>query len=314
MVLLNFIPLNLNCKYAIINAVMYSAIEKNKRNTIFVMMIFVALVGGLAWLLSYLYFGNDYSSVIFILIIAGIFAFMQYFLSSKLALAVTGAKEISKKDNPRLYRIVENLAITLGLPNPKIYIIEDPALNAFATGRDPKRASVAATTGLLDSLDDDELEAVMAHEMGHVQNYDIRLSMIVFGLVSVIGIMADLLFRLSWGFGRDSDNKNPIVLVLGFVAVILAPIAATLVQLAVSRQREYLADASGCMTTRHPDALISALKKLKEYSRPMRRQSSSTAHLFFANPLSAKSFSKLFSTHPPLEDRIKRLENSQDKF
>lgn len=293
---------------------MYSAIEKNKRNTILIMFAFVAIVGGLAWLYSYLYLANDYSSVLFILFIAAIFALVQYFLSSKIALAVTGAKEIQKKDNPRLYRIVENLAITLGLPTPKIHIIEDSALNAFATGRDPQHASVAATTGLLDALDDDELEAVMAHEMGHVQNYDIRLSMIVFGLVSVIGIMADLLFRLSWGFGRESENKNPIILVLGFAAVILAPIVATLVQLAVSRQREYLADASGCMTTRHPDALISALKKLKQYNRPMRRQSSSTAHLFFSNPLSPKNFSKLFSTHPPIEDRIQRLENNQDKF
>lgn len=293
---------------------MYSAIEKNKRNTIFIMMIFIIIIGVLSWILSYFYFGNDLNSVLLIILVAFIFAFIQYYSASKIALAVTGAREIQKKDNTRLYRIVENLSITLGLPNPKIYIIEDSAPNAFATGRDPQHASVAVTTGLLEIMNDQELEAVMAHEMGHVQNYDIRLSMIVFGLVSIIGLISDLFFRISWSFNDDNDNRNPIFFVIGLVAVILAPIVATMVQLAMSRQREYLADASGCMTTRHPEGLIDALKKLKDYGKPMRRQSSSTAHMFFTNPLSSKSFSRLFSTHPPLEDRIKRLENNQYKF
>lgn len=293
---------------------MYSAIERNKRNTVLIMMVFVCLIGALSWILSYVYLGNDLNSVLFILIFASVFALIQYYSASKIALTVTGAKEIRKKDNPRLFRIVENLSITLGLPNPKIYIISDPAPNAFATGRDPAHASVAVTTGLLDLMNDQELEAVMAHEMGHVQNYDIRLSMIVFGLVSLVGLISDLFFRLSWSTSSDNDNRNPIFFFIGLVAVILAPIVATLVQLAMSRQREYLADASGCMTTRHPEGLISALKKLKDHGRPMQRQSSSTAHMFFSNPLSSKNFSKLFSTHPPLEDRITRLEKSQDKF
>lgn len=238
---------------------------------------------------------------------AALYALLQYFLAGKLAVAMTGAHEIQKRDNPRLWRTVENLAITTGMPMPKVYIIDDPAPNAFATGRDPNHAIVAATTGLLDIMDDRELDAVMAHEMGHVQNYDIRVSMIAFGLASVIGIMSDIALRVLWFGGSDNRPNNPAIFLIGLVVVILAPIMAALIQSAVSRQREYLADATGAMTTRDPEALANALEKLAHYSRPMKRQSTATAHLFFSNPLSPNSIMKLFSTHPPIEKRIERL-------
>ena len=180
----------------------------------------------------------------------------------------TGAQEIEKSDNPRMYRIVENLAITEGLPMPKVYIIDDPAPNAFATGRDPQHALVAATTGLLDIMNDQELEGVLAHEMAHIKNYDIRVSMIAFGLVSAIGALSDLALRMMF-FSNDRDrNVHPVVLIIGIVLVILAPFAAFLVQMAVSRQREYLADATGAMTTRHPEGLASALEKLRDHTQP----------------------------------------------
>jgi len=201
---------------------------------------------------------------------------------------------------------------------PKVYIMDDPAPNAFATGRDPKHAIVAATTGILDIMDDRELEAVMAHEMSHVRNYDIRVSMIAFGLVSAIGLLSDLALRMFFfGGDRRRDNNsesNPIVLIVGIVLIILAPVVASLIQLAISRQREYLADASGALITRDPEGLESALGKLEQYSRPMQRQSSSTAHMFLVNPLKPGFLSGLFSTHPPLEDRVERLKKIGNTF
>jgi heat shock protein HtpX len=291
---------------------MYSAIAANKRNTVFIIGIFVLLIAGLGWLFSQVYesTGIFYGSMIG----AAVYVLFQYFVADKIALGVNGAKQIQKKDDPRLWRIVENLSITTGMPMPKVYIVDDPALNAFATGRDPSHASVAATTGILAALDDNELEAVMAHEMGHVQNYDIRVMMIVFGLVSAIGLIADMFLRMMW-FGSDDDSPpHPIFIVLGIVAALIAPFAAMLVQFAVSRQREYLADATGAMTTRHPDALASALQKIAHYGSATRRQNSSTAHIFFANPLKGKSISTLFSTHPPVEQRIARLSKMGSSF
>lgn len=291
---------------------MYRAIAANKRNTLLIMAVFIGIIGAIGWIVSY-YYGEP-SIAVWVIGVAFIYALIQYFAAAKLAVAMTGAHEIEKRDNPRLYRVVENLAITLGMPTPKIYIIEDKAPNAFATGRDPKHAIVAATTGLLEVMDDRELEAVMAHEMGHVQNYDIRVTMIAFGLVSAIGLLSDLVLRALFYGNSDNRNMHPIVLVIGVVAVILAPIVATIVQLAISRQREYLADASGAMTTRDSEGLAMALEKLQMYGQPMRRQTSSTAHLFISNPLKAGGLARLFSTHPPLEDRIKRLRNNAAKF
>jgi len=290
---------------------MYSEIAANKRKTWFIIALFIAIIGTLGWVVSNLY-GNP-SFLYLAFIISGVYALIQYFLAAKIATAMNGAREVTKKEEPRLYRIVENLAITTGMPMPKVYVIEDPALNAFATGRDPKHAVVAATRGLLEVMDDDELEAVMAHEMGHVKNYDIRVMMIVFGLVSAIGFIADIIMHMFW-FGSNDDNRpsHPIFIVLGIVAAILAPIVATLVQLAVSRRREYLADSTGALITRYPEGLARALEKIRDHGSATRRQNTATAHLFFANPLKGQSLAKLFSTHPPIEDRIKRLRKMAD--
>lgn len=257
---------------------------------------------------------DSYSLALIIFICAILYAWLQYFIAGKLAMMMTGAQEISKNDAPELWRVVENLSIASGMPMPKVYIIDDPAPNAFATGRDPNHAIVGATTGLLDIMDKRELEAVMAHEMSHVRNYDIRVSMIAFGLVSAIGLFADLALRMMF-YSDDRDRDvNPIVYALGLIVVILAPLLATITQLAVSRQREYLADASGVLLTRDTEGLASALEKLRQYGRPMQKQSSSTANLFMNNPLKPGFFSKLFSTHPPLEDRIARLRNNATKM
>lgn len=292
---------------------MYKAIAANKRNTIWIMAVFVAIISVIGWVISYIY-GNT-NIAYFVIGGAALYALLQYFIAGKLAIAMSGAVEIEKRDNPRLYRVVENLAITLGIPTPKVYIIDDPAPNAFATGRDPKHAIVAATTGLIALMSDSELEAVMAHEMGHVQNYDIRVSMIAFGLVSAIGLLSDLILRMMfYGGDRRDNNVNPVLLVIGIIAIILAPIVAVIVQMAVSRQREYLADASSAMTTRNPEALESALEKLKTTGRPMQRQSTASAHLFFSDPLKPGFFTQLFSSHPPLDDRIARLRKNENKF
>lgn len=292
---------------------MYSAIAANKRNTVLIMAVFIALIAGLGYLFSAVY-GS--TGIFWGALVGGaIYALIQYFAAAKIALAINGAHEIKKADNPRLYRIVENLSITTGSPMPRVYVIDDPAPNAFATGRDPQHAYVAATTGLLDIMNDTELEAVMAHEMGHVQNYDIRVMMIVFGLVSAIGLIADMFLRMMWFGGGDDDNPpHPIFLVLGVVAALLAPLVAMLVQFAISRQREYLADATGAMTTRYPEGLASALEKIGAYGSTLKRQNSSTAHLFFANPLKGKSIARLFSTHPPVEDRVARLRQMGNKI
>jgi len=284
---------------------MYTAIAANKRKTVLIMAIFVAIIGALGWIFSGLYGTYDY--LYLALVVSAVYALIQYFAAAKLALAVNGAQEVTKKEQPRLYRTVENLSIATGMTMPKVYIIDDPAPNAFATGRDPQHAVVCATTGLLDMMNDSELEAVMAHELGHVQNYDIRVMMIVFGLVSTIAFLADIMLRLMWWGGNDRDrNASPIFLILGIAAAILAPIVATLVQLAVSRQREYLADGTAVMTTRYAEGLISALQKIRDHGSGMKRQNTATAHLFFANPLK-KSFAGLLSTHPPIELRIERL-------
>lgn len=296
---------------------MYSSIAKNKRTTWFLVVIFIAIISALGYLISMFYTtdaqGGFYFTA-FAVLGSGIYALLQYFFASKLALAVNGAQEITKNDYPEYYRIVENLAITTGMPMPRIYVMDDPSPNAFATGRNPEHAVVCATTGLLEIMDKTELEAVMAHEMGHVQNYDIRVSMIVFGLVSAIGLLADLVMRMFLFGGGDRDrNANPAFIVIGIIAAIITPIVATLVQLAVSRRREYLADATSALTTRYPEALISALQKLEQYGRPLKRQNSSTAHLFFSNPLKNGGLAQLFSTHPPIEDRIARLRENATK-
>lgn len=284
---------------------MYSEIASNKRKTWLILALFAVIIGVLGWVISGLYGNPSFLTLAFVF--GGVYALIQYFAAAKLALALNGAHEVTKRDEPRLYRTVENLSIATGMPMPKVYVIDDPAPNAFATGRDPKHAVVAASRGLLDIMDDAELEAVMAHEMGHVQNYDIRVSMLVFGLVSAIGVIADFIMHWFWFSGNDNRPSNPIFILIGIAAAILAPIAAMLVQLAISRRREYLADSTGALTTRYPEGLASALEKIRDHGSAMRRQNTATAHLFFASPLKGQSLAKLFSTHPPVDDRIARL-------
>ncbi|MEV8254692.1 M48 family metalloprotease [Rhodoglobus sp. NPDC076762] len=287
---------------------MYRAIAKNKRNTVLIIILFVILIGFLGFALSLIMGGDPMTITIGTIIGAGAFTLIQYFAASGQAVALSGAVEIQKADNPRLYRIVENLSITTGMPMPKVYIVNDPAPNAFATGRDPEHAIVAATTGLLDLMTDAELEGVMAHELGHVRNYDIRVSMIVFGLVVAVGFISDIALRFTLFGGRgNNQNSNPIMIVVGLAALVISPLVAAAVQASISRQREYLADATGAMTTRHPDALASALQKLGDYGRPMAKQNSTMAHMWISDPTKPGIMDRLFSTHPPIADRVERL-------
>ena len=292
---------------------MYKQIAQNKRRTILLIVGFVVMIGVVAGLIAAAY--NNAMIAVWVIFIAIIYAVVQYFFAGSEVALLIGAKEIEKKDNPRFYNIVENLSITTGLPMPKVYIINDSAPNAFATGRDPKHALVAATTGLIDIMDDKELTAVMAHEMSHVKNYDIRVSMIVFGLVCVVGVISDLATRMVfYGDRRRNNEGSPVGYLLVLVAAILAPICAAIAQMAVSREREYLADASAVNITRYPEGMVSALKKLQAHSQPMRNQNSAAAVMYINNPLRKGFFSNLFSTHPPLEKRIERLENGKKDF
>ncbi|MBN9606362.1 MAG: M48 family metallopeptidase [Actinomycetales bacterium] len=283
----------------------------------FIIILFVLIIGGLASFAAW--YLNDWSVAVIALVASIGYAIIQYFAATSETLAMAGARQIQKSDDPRLYRIVENLAITEGLPMPKVYIIQDEAPNAFATGRDPEHAVVAATSGLLAMMTDSELEGVMAHEMGHVKNYDIRVSLVVFGLVVAIGLLADIFLRMMWfgGRGRNNNVGGPaalIFLVIGIVAAVLAPLVAAVVQAAVSRQREYLADATGALTTRHPEALASALTKLGQYGRPVKRTNTSMSHLWIADPNKPGLVARLFSTHPPIPDRVNRLLENATRF
>jgi heat shock protein HtpX len=289
---------------------MYSDIAANKRKTVLIMLIFFVFLSAIIFIFSrYLgggtgvFYGGLIGSLIYIV--------FTYYAGEKMALAVNNAQQIQKKDNPRLWRTVENLSITDGLPMPKVYIMNDPSPNAFATGRDPKHSSVCATSGLLDMMDDQELQGVLAHELSHVKNYDIRVSMVAFALTAIISLLADIMLRLTWFGGGDNEENNQLFFALGIIAAILAPIVATMIQLAVSRQREYLADATGALTTRYPEGLASALQKIKQSGSVAKVQNTATAHLFFVNPLKGHSLANLFSTHPPIDDRIKRLRSME---
>lgn len=290
---------------------MYKQIAENKRNTVLIFLGFIALISIIGGGFAYIY--DDPSIMITSTIVALIYAAIQYFFSTQLAIMMTGAKKANRRDNRRLYNIVENLTITAGLPMPEVYIIDDPAPNAFATGRDPDHAVVAATTGLIDIMDDKELTAVMAHELSHVKNYDIRVSAIAFALVCVIGFLSDIGFRMM-RYSRKNDKENsPVGLFMIIFTAIFAPLAASIAQMAVSREREYLADISAVEITRYPEGMISALKKLEEHSRPMARQNAATEAMFINSPLRKQAIN-LFSTHPPIEKRIERLEHAKYSF
>jgi heat shock protein HtpX len=289
---------------------MYSQISANKRKTVIIMAIFLLIIAGLSFFLGWLY--KSPSLVYTVLIIGSVYALISYWAGTRWSLALNGAKQIEKKDNPMMWRIIENLSIADGLPMPKVYLIDDPAPNAFATGRDPEHASICATTGLLEIMDKQELEGVFAHEISHIKNYDIRVAMIAFALAAAISIIADVILRITI-FNRDDREQNPVFVILGIIAVILAPIVATMIQLAVSRRREYLADASGALVTRFPEGLESALAKIDKTGSALNKQNTSTAHFFFANPLKGHSLTNLFSTHPPIKDRIAKLKKMEER-
>ena len=286
---------------------MYKEIDANKRKTWLIMLVFLAIIAGLSVLIADL-MGETYISL-YVILIALIYAFIQYFIASKLALFMAGAKPIELRDNPRFYRIVENLSITTGLPMPKVYVIDDPSPNAFATGRDPQHAAVAATTGLIDMMSDRELEGVMAHEMAHVGNYDIKVSMIAFGLVAAISVLCDIGLRIAirGADSSDDDRANAVLLVIALVASIFGPMIAMMVQMAVSRNREYLADATAALTTRDPESLA-------ENKTTLRNQNPSMANMYINNPLKKGWLAKMTSTHPPIEERIARLQQMAGQF
>ncbi|HEX9664202.1 MAG TPA: M48 family metallopeptidase [Patescibacteria group bacterium] len=289
---------------------MHEQILSNKRKTTFLILLFTIFVIALGWIFGELT-GSGQLGIIIAVIVSVVMTLFSYFSGDKVALLAAGAKEIKKDDNPYVYRLVENLSITAGLPVPKVHIINDPAPNAFATGRDPKHASVALTTGLIERLENEELEGVIAHELAHIQNYDIRLMMIVIVLLGVVVLLSDWLIRISFYSGRD-DRKGgagAIIIIVGIILAIMSPIFAKLIQLAVSRKREYLADASGSLLTRYPEGLASALEKISVYHQPLRRANNATAHLYINNPFgTTKRFlSGLFSTHPSITERIKAL-------
>jgi heat shock protein HtpX len=295
-------------------AIVYTEIGRNKRNTVVLIALFLCLVIALAWVFGRIY---NLTWLLPMVVFFAVFqAFASYWWSDKLALATAGAKQIEKKDNPELYRVVENLTIAGGLPMPKVYIIDDAAPNAFATGRDPQHAAVAVTSGLLAKLDKQELEGVVAHEMSHIGNYDIRLMAVVVILVGVVVMLSDFFLRFSFfGFGdndSDSGQLGVILMLIGIVLAILSPIFASMIQLAVSRKREFLADADGALLSGYPEGLASALEKISKDTTPLKRANKATAHLYIASPLNDHKgargwFSKMFDTHPPVEERIRRL-------
>ncbi len=289
-------------------ATAYNQKDKNIRLTWIYLTGFLIFVIGIGWTFAQAY-GNSlilYGAVVF----AVIMNFISYWWSDKIVLKMSGAHRLKENDGPEareIYRLVENLAITAGIPTPKIYLIQDSALNAFATGRNPEHAVVAMTTGIVQRLEKRELQGVLAHEMSHIGNRDILLGTVVTVLVGFISILADM-FRHSMFFGsRDNDNNNGIFVIIGLVLSILAPISAMLIQLAISRKREFLADSSGALLTRYPEGLASALEKISADPQPLRRVSRATAHMFIANPFKGKKMMQLMSTHPPIQERIKRL-------
>lgn len=290
---------------------LYTHQSQNATKTWFLMTVFLGVVIGLGWFFSYYY--QNPSILYFFVLFSILMNITSYWFSDKIVLTLAGAKEAKREEHFDLYTSVENLAITAGLPMPKVYVVNDPAPNAFATGRDKNHAVVAVTTGLLQILEKNELEGVLAHELSHIGNRDMLVSTVAVVLVGFVSILADFFMR-SMIFGGSRDNEGGkaggALVIVGIVLSILAPIFATLLQLAISRKREFLADATGALLTRYPEGLANALRKISQYSQPMQRQSSAIAHLYISDPKGSKIGKKvagLFSTHPNVEDRIKAL-------
>ena len=291
---------------------MYKQIDSNKQRTVILMVLFVLIILVLGWIFGEIT-GYGYWGLVIAIIISLLMTMTSYFKGDKVALWSAGAKPIIKEDNPYVFRMVENLCITAGVPMPKIYIINDPAPNAFATGRDPEHASIALTSGIIEKLENEELEGVIAHELSHIKNFDIRLMMVVAVLVGMIVLISNWMFRIRIGGNRGKGGQlGAIILIIGVVLAILSPLIAEFIKMAISRKREYLADASGALLTRYPAGLASALEKISSYSEPMRRANNGTAHLFIANPFGAKAkrgLAHMFSTHPPIEERVSKLKD-----
>jgi len=294
-------------------ASLYTHKDANIRKTWLLFTVFFVVVIGIGWVFSYIY-GNQFILVVAVLL-SIVMSFFSYWYSDKIVLRLTRAKKVEKKDNPELYNIVENLAITAGLPMPRVYVVDEGVPNAFATGRDPEHAVVAVTEGLLRILDRSELEGVLAHELSHVGNRDMLVSTIVVVLVGFLVLLSDMFLRsIFWGSfgggrGRREGNAGAVIMLIGVILAILSPIVASLIQLAISRKREYLADASGALLTRYPEALASALEKIGKHAAPMKSANNATAHLWLSDPHGKRpgAISRMFMTHPPLEDRIARL-------
>ncbi len=290
---------------------MYSQIDSNKQKSVLLLILAAVLVIALGYVFDRAYGGDGYSGIFLGIMISLITTSVSYFQGDKIALMTSGAKPLEKNDNPYVYRMVENLCITAGTPVPRIYIMEDSAINAFATGRKPELASIAITRGAIEKLENEELEGVIAHELSHIKNYDIRFMMLVAVLVGAVSIMANIFLRGGMFRRRSSDREGSdgmaIFAIVGIVLAILSPIIAQLIKLAVSRKREYLADASGSLLTRYPEGLARALEKIAAENTPMKNASPATSHMYISNPFSGKALAGLFSTHPPIEDRIKKL-------
>lgn len=293
---------------------MYKSIARNKRNTLLLLLVLIGLISA-----PLIYFGistGDFTIVGGVGIFLLVYTIFQYYLAGKVAIAASHAVLISKEDDPRLWRIVENLSISEGIPMPKVYIIPDDGLNAFAAGRDPEHAVVAFTRGLLAAMDDNELEGVAAHEIAHIKNYDIRVSTFVFGMISALLILADLALRAGVG-GIRNRNTAPFglaFLAVGVASLLIGYVIGPMLSAAVSREREYLADASAIKMTRYPEGMKSALEKLQANTRPMSSEVRGLAHMYFTLPKAKGFFSGLYASHPPLEKRIERIQESAKGF
>jgi len=291
---------------------MYEQIASNKRRSAFLFLVVFGLLIAIGWGLSYVY--DNPGILVIAVIVAVVQSWVSYYYSDSIALAVSGARQVDREEAPEYYRLVENLSLTAGIAMPKIHIIDDPAPNAFATGRDVKHASIAVTTGLFDLLNKRELEGVLAHELSHIQNRDILLMTVSVTLVGAIALVSDLFMRSLWWRrgGNKEGNNNGVVMLIGIVLAILAPLVGKLIQLAISRRREFLADSSGALLTRFPEGLAEALSKIERYERPMRSANRATAHLFINEPFGVDEkkqswLTTIFSTHPPINERVKKL-------
>jgi len=290
---------------------MYEEISANKRNSYILFSLLIALLIFIGYVIGFVWFGSGIAGIVIAGIISAIYILISYYTGDKMILAMTGAKEATKKDHAYFVNLVEGLALASGIPKPKAYVINDPSINAFATGRDPEHAAITMTEGALKKLNREEIEGVVAHEMGHIKNYDIRFMMLVVIIIGMITMISHIFIRSMWfhgGSGNSKSNMGIILLLVGLILAIFAPLVGYLIKLAISRKREYLADATGAMLTRYPKGLANALKKIKAEHMPMKKVDRTVASLFIANPLRSGWLNNIFSTHPPIDQRIKRLE------